>query len=146
MNNTELANQLAFLVNDGQLKAAAEVLNEEIDIRDGLDFAPIVESYHKHLPMLPRICALTSARKRAMIGRRREHKKIENFWDEYFARVAASPFLTGKKTDWMASIDWLLTPRNMTKVLEGNYDPPRSSGGLSAGDEAAYRVSAANVR
>jgi hypothetical protein len=141
MNNAELAGQISYLINEGQLKAAAGVLTEEIEAREGVDFQPVLDAYHSLLPMLPRIRTLTATRKRAILARQREHKE-EGFWGAYFARVARSPFLTGKKTDWMCSFDWLLLPRNMTKVLEGNYDPPRA-GGLSASDEAAFRMSTA---
>ena len=140
MDNAELAGQISYLINTGQLKAAAEVLSEEIEAREGVNFRPVLDAYHLHLPMLPKVRALTVSRKRAIVCRQREHKE-EDFWNTYFARVSRSPFLTGKKTDWMTSFDWLLMPRNMTKVLEGNYDPPKT-GGLNASDEAVFRASA----
>ena len=38
-----------------------------------------------------------------------------------FDKAAASDFLSGKKTDWRASFDWLLLPTNFIKVLEDQY-------------------------
>lgn len=49
---------------------------------------------------------------------------------EVIDMVGASSFLTGKKTNWKASFDWFIAPRNFLKVYEGNYTdivPPNQS-------------------
>lgn len=76
---------------------------------------------------LPKIAKLTEARK----------KKIKTRLDEFgcqpeeylataealFRRVQASDFLTGRRTEWKASFDWLFdNGKNWVKVAEGNYD------------------------
>lgn len=38
-----------------------------------------------------------------------------------FAAVAESGFLQGSNGKWRASFEWLITPENMRKVLDGNY-------------------------
>lgn len=43
-------------------------------------------------------------------------------WVTLLDRVRRSPMLTGQRTAWRASYDWLLKPSNLTKVMEGNYD------------------------
>jgi hypothetical protein len=43
-------------------------------------------------------------------------------WDRCLASVEGSALLRGEKGDWKAELDWLLEPKNLTKVMEGNYD------------------------
>ena len=43
-------------------------------------------------------------------------------WRQAIASVEGSSFLRGEKSWGGAEIDWLLEPKNLTKVLEGNYD------------------------
>jgi len=43
-------------------------------------------------------------------------------WDRCLASVEGSPLLRGDTTNWSAEIDWMLEPKNLTKVIEGNYD------------------------
>lgn len=56
-----------------------------------------------------------------LLARLREHPSLP-WWEEIFARVSASDFLTGRKTDFAASLDWVLGPKNLAKLLAGNYD------------------------
>lgn len=44
-------------------------------------------------------------------------------FEDYFGRVEASAFLTGKSgSGFKASFDWLIRPENVAKVLSGKYD------------------------
>lgn len=44
-------------------------------------------------------------------------------WATVLSIVKTSPFLSGEKTGRLvATIDWLLEPKNLRKVMEGNYD------------------------
>jgi uncharacterized protein YdaU (DUF1376 family) len=43
-------------------------------------------------------------------------------WRAYCERVRSSPLLSGRKGTWVASIDWVLEPKNLRKIAEGNYD------------------------
>lgn len=44
-------------------------------------------------------------------------------WASVLTIVQSSPFLRGEKTGRLvATIDWLLEPKNLRKVMEGNYD------------------------
>lgn len=43
-------------------------------------------------------------------------------WPETFRRVAASAFLTGKKTDFRASVIWAVGIENLAKIDAGQYD------------------------
>ncbi len=43
-------------------------------------------------------------------------------WRACCERVCLSPLLSGQKRDWRATLDWVIEPRNLRKILEGNYD------------------------
>jgi len=49
------------------------------------------------------------------------HQSID-FFNWFFGEVEKSDFLTGRKTEWKASFDWVLKPANFKKIIEGNYD------------------------
>lgn len=93
----------------------------------------LVAAYHDALPTLPRVAVLNDARKRAIAARWREvavehldcddprRSAFEWFVWLFRERVGESDFLTGKRKDWRASIDWLMKPSNFVKVVEGYY-------------------------
>ena len=37
-------------------------------------------------------------------------------------RIRGSDFLLGKKTDFLITFDWFVSPNNYAKVADGNYD------------------------
>lgn len=59
--------------------------------------------------------------KQRLLARLREHPDLL-WWTTYFDRIKDSEFLTGRKTDFAATLDWVLGPNNMAKILSGNYD------------------------
>lgn len=76
---------------------------------------------------LPRIAKITEARRQKIRARLDEFGCQPEEWlataETLFKRVQASDFLTGRKTDWKASFDWLFeNGKNWVKVTEGNYD------------------------
>ena len=76
---------------------------------------------------LPKIAKLTEARKQKIRSRLDEFGCQPEEWlttaETLFKRVQASDFLTGRKTDWKASFDWVFdNSKNWVKVTEGNYD------------------------
>lgn len=76
---------------------------------------------------LPKIAKITEARRQKIRARLDEFGCQPEEWlttaETLFKRVQASDFLTGRKTDWKASFDWLFeNGKNWVKVTEGNYD------------------------
>lgn len=93
----------------------------------------IVDLYHRHLPMLPRV-AVVESRKAAISARWRDvlsDPEIARSTDPkaaaldwfgwYFGHAATSRFLTGKAKDWRADLDFLLQPKKFARVIEGAY-------------------------
>ena len=87
----------------------------------------IVSLYHESLPTCPRVQKWTDARERLLRARWREHPALE-LWEQYFAIVKRSRFLTGKtnghgeRPPFLADFEWLIKPSNFVKVMEGRYD------------------------
>jgi hypothetical protein len=57
---------------------------------------------------------------------RKQHNN--DWWDKFFVIVKASPFLTGRvtgsngKESFCADLYWATSPKNLTKIIAGNYD------------------------
>lgn len=75
-------------------------------------------------PKPPKVTA--TVRKHAA-ARLAEHDAIE-WWRAYFARIVASDFMCGRSPrkssheSWRPTLEWVLLPENMAKILAGNYD------------------------
>lgn len=65
---------------------------------------------------------------------REAHKELHGVsFREYFKRVEASAFLTGKSSGgFKADFNWLIRPENVAKVLSGKYDVSYGSGATTA--------------
>jgi hypothetical protein len=94
----------------------------------------LVDLYHKHLPMLPRVEVMNDGRRRTLSARWREvvtdkdiakspdpRQAALEFFDWYFEHAAQSAFLTGRAKNWRADFDFLTTPSKFAKVVEGHY-------------------------
>ena len=92
---------------------------------------------------LPKIAKLTEARKQKIRSRLDEFGCQPEEWlttaETLFRRVQASDFLTGRKTDWKASFDWVFdNGKNWVKVTEGNYD--NKACGLNRGAQTGVQA------
>lgn len=102
----------------------------------------LIALYAKHLPQLRQPMRWDGERAEAMRSRWRECSKPTafgdgyrtkgeglEFWDRFFAYVAATPKLAegirtregGQERIWKPSLDWLVQRANFTKVIEGAY-------------------------
>ena len=83
----------------------------------------VVEVWNENAPVwgLKPIRKLTPARRRKLSTRIRENT-IDEF-TEAIAAIGRSSFLRGENgRGWRADFDWMLEPRNFTKLTEGTYD------------------------
>jgi len=94
----------------------------------------IVDLYHRHLPMCPRVEVMSDTRKKSVSARWRQiitDKEISQtkdpkqsaleYFDWYFAHAAKSAFLSGRAKDWKADFDFLMNATKFVKVVEGHY-------------------------
>ena len=90
----------------------------------------IIKLYHEILPASPHVQVWNDSERRMLATRWKESKDRQNlsWWRGYFERVKASQFLSGRVTPtngrrvFIASLEWLVRPSNMAKVLNGQYD------------------------
>jgi hypothetical protein len=84
----------------------------------------IVKLYHQILSELPRVKQWSDDRQKALRARWKEDAERQNldWWKGFFRYVKECPFLMGQKTNFQASLPWLIKRGNFLKVIEGNYD------------------------
>jgi len=87
-------------------------------------YKEIVDLYHEILPSLPSVQMLSEKREKYLDARidSSDNTKSSEWWREFFEKVSASDFLMGRKTDFRADFEWLITQGNFIKVVEGKYD------------------------
>lgn len=118
--------------------------------------AEIVKVWNEVCVSLPKVLRLSDARRDKVKARLREWggdnpEEMIAKAREFFNRIEASDFLTGRSGKWKASFDWLFDSRNnWIKVAEGNYDNKRGGGSRLSGsirlgvgeriDENGYRT------
>jgi hypothetical protein len=141
----------------------SETPAEEIEPseRKAVPYAEVVDAYHAACPSMPRVTLLNPGRKAAIRARWSEARKAGlfppgpserdaglAFFSAFFARAEASDLLAGRKSEWRASFDWLMGPKNFGKALDGWYDnrivrsskKARAGAGVPAARPEDYRV------
>lgn len=97
--------------------------------------AEVVERYHQRCPTLNRVEIVNEFRRGLVRSRWREVCAEERFdrtqalewWDDFFAFVSRSPFLTGRTAGkpgsppFKADFEWLVRPQNFVRVVENRY-------------------------
>lgn len=104
-------------------------------------YQSIIDAYADKLPQLSQVAVLSDPRKRTINARWREVCASEKFtqaqgieyFADYFGHCAKSPFLVGNGSPdksgrvWKADFDWLMSPQNFIKVIEGKYHQSRAA-------------------
>jgi hypothetical protein len=69
-------------------------------------------------------------------------------WRQVFEAVDSSRLLTGTKTDWAPTLDWVLGPKNFAKIMEGNYGQGNDAVGTvsAAGGDRSAVAAASDAR
>lgn len=99
-------------------KSIEKDIEKDIDI---INYKGIMDLYNSICISLPKAQKLTEDRKRKI--KARYNNFDTNDFQKAFEKSEESDFLSGRKTQWRASFDWFIeNDKNITKVLEGNYD------------------------
>jgi uncharacterized protein YdaU (DUF1376 family) len=101
--------------NEVEIKNTIEVKSQKTKI----PFEEIIEIFNSVCVDLPRVEKITEPRKKLITNRIKENS-LEILGD-VFKKVCESDFLSGRKSDWKASFDWIMNPTNFVKILEDNY-------------------------
>lgn len=89
-------------------------------VKDGhFDYQKIIDLFNSICLSLPQVRIISDNRQKAI---RRANKDIKGEWEQFFHKIENSDFLSGRNGQWKASFDWCIQPRNLIKILEGNYD------------------------
>ena len=67
--------------------------------------------------------SLTTERSKHLSARLKECGGLEG-WQHAMGKIRGSPFLSGNKTDFKATLDFVLQKSSFRKIMEGNYDAP----------------------
>jgi hypothetical protein len=92
-------------------------------------FRQILDLYHDILAELPKVQNFTERRCSMLKARWNEKAKSQSglysntleFWEAFFKYIRESDWLMGRKGDWKANFEWIITKRNFNKIIEGNY-------------------------
>lgn len=80
----------------------------------------IVDLYNSTCKSFPSVRSLSEARKKAILARLKTYT-VEDF-KTVFQNAEASSFLKGRNDrNWSANFDWMISDKNMAKIIEGNY-------------------------
>lgn len=83
-------------------------------------FLEIQEKFNSTVTKLPSIKSISQKRETALKALLKLYTQDQIF--EVFEKTQNSDFLTGVKTEWKASFDWIINQNNFLKILEGNYE------------------------
>lgn len=88
----------------------------------------IIDLYHQTLPTGRQVRIWNDTRKAKLRARWKEEPKRQNaeWWGKFFAYIAESDFLTGKaastnRPPFELDLEWIVTPSNFIKIVEGKY-------------------------
>ena len=83
----------------------------------------IIDIYHEILPSLPQVKKWPEHLQKILRTRWKEDPERQNieWWAKFFEYIKISPFLMGKKTEFVSDLEWLIRPRNFTKIANGRY-------------------------
>ena len=93
---------------------------KEGDKKEKVDYQLIADLYNSICKSFPSIRSLSEARKKAIAARLKTYS-VDDI-RTVFENAEASSFLKGgNDRNWTATFDWLLSDKNIAKVLDGNY-------------------------
>ena len=96
------------------------------EVSQGVPFKLIVDLYHKHLPTLPAVNRINTAREKSMRARWNEDARRQNigWWDGYFQFVLGNSDMcwedNGSPKRWF-KFDFLINENKMEKMTDGDY-------------------------
>lgn len=89
--------------------------------KEKIRYNVVVDDYNRICSNLPKVTALSDARKKAI--KARINKYGSDGVMKAFLKASESDFLNGANgRNWRANFDWIMKDANMAKILDGNYD------------------------
>ena len=89
--------------------------------KEKIQYNVVVDDYNRICSNLPKVTALSDARKNAIKARINKYGCVGVI--KAFRKASESDFLNGANgRNWRANFDWIMKDANMAKILDGNYD------------------------
>lgn len=122
--------------NEGTIKRKKGIKKEEhtcaLEKKARVNDCPckqILDLYHLLLAELPSVRKFTEHRRVMLTARWDEKARSERglysntleFWEAFFKYISRSDFLMGRKVNWRANFEWIVTKKNFNKIIEGTY-------------------------
>ena len=105
---------------DSHVKSRIQNKNKK-ENKNNINYQEIINLYNDTCVSLPKVVALSDARKKAIKARMRVYA-FDDF-KRLFEMAERSDFLKGSNDrNWSCNFDWLIKDSNMAKVLDGNYE------------------------
>lgn len=102
------------------LTCTAEQKKSEVGSASKPNFQEIVDYFNSRRNNLPEIKIITKQRQQHISARIKEYGEEAVY--KVIDNTNSSNFLNGENGNgWLASFDWIMSPGNFIKVLEGNY-------------------------
>lgn len=116
--------------------------SEILQISDRTPYQQITEAFNEICTSLLPVQQIDNTRRKIIKARYKDMGCSMDKVKEYFAKVQASDFLTGKikregKEPFKATFDWIIKSANYIKVIEGNYENKEAHNGHNAGNTEA---------
>lgn len=112
--------------NEMQMHNKSNAIREEETKQDEKKIDKINDSYYQEIiDVFNSVCfelpnaKLTDSRKKLINARVKDYS-LEHI-GIVFRKVVESDFLSGRKKDWKATFDWIMSKNNFVKILEDNY-------------------------
>lgn len=93
--------------------------------KEELNYQEIIDIFNSVCFELPN-AKLTDSRKKLINARIKDYS-LEHI-GIVFRKVVESDFLSGRKKDWKATFDWIMSKNNFVKILEDNYKNLNNNG------------------
>lgn len=98
-------------------------------IDNTIDNISILDSFNLICISLPKIKSLKDDRLKRVLNLQKSYPDLD-WWKQFFERVQLSPWLTGTNPKgWTADFDWILTTKNIRRILEGVFDKRENNNG-----------------
>lgn len=89
--------------------------------KEKINYQAVVDMYNDTCISFPKVTRLSEDRKKAIKARLNTYSMAD--LQDVFSKAENSDFLKGRnERNWMPTFDWLMSERNIAKVLDGNYE------------------------
>lgn len=103
----------------------------------------IIDAYHELVPTGRQVRTWGAERQKKLRARWREDAKRQSidWWRSFFAYISKSDFLTGRthssqRAPFEIDLEWIVSPANFSKILEGKYENRSARQPVQAWQEA----------